>query len=114
MATMGDRIESERKAKGWTQQRLADEVNRLGGHSDQSRINGLEKRASRNSSQAIHIARALGVNLEWLLTGKGPKSGLSSIDAKLQLLPPDDYEDVADDIHAIIDRRLEKRGIRQQ
>lgn len=110
---MGDRIEAERRSKGWTQQRLADEVNKLGGKTSQPAINSLEKRGSKKSSQSPYIAQALGVNHDWLITGKGPKAGLPSLDAKLQLLPQDDFDDLYDDLSAIIDRRLEKRNIRQ-
>lgn len=111
-STMGERIEAERRSKSWTQQRLADEVNKLGGKTSQPAINSLEKRSSKKSSQSIYLARALGLNHDWLITGKGPKTGLPSIDAKLQLLPPGDFDDVYDDLTAIIDRRLEKRNIR--
>lgn len=110
---MGDRIEQERLAKGWTQQRLADEVVKAGGKIVQAGVNGLEKRSSKKSNQSIYIARALGVNHDWLLTGKGPKEALKSLDTKLQLLPQDDFDELYDDFSAVIDRRLEKRNIRQ-
>lgn len=109
---MGDRVEQERTAKGWTQQKLADEVIRLGGSTSQPAINALEKRSWRKSSISVYLARALGVNHDWLLTGKGPKSGLPSLDEKLQLLPQDDFDELYDDFTAVIDRRLEKRNIR--
>lgn len=109
---MGERIEEERNARNWSGQRLANEVVRLGGKITQSGIDRLEKRSSRMSSQSVYIARALGVNHDWLLTGKGPKSGLPSLDEKLQLLPQDDFDELYDDFTAVIDRRLEKRNIR--
>ena len=112
-ATLGERVEAERLARNWTQQKLADEVKRHGGSISQSSVDKLEKRRSKKSTSSVYLARALGINHDWLITGKGPRAGLSSVDAKLQLLPQDDIDDLYDDFAAIIDRRLEKRNIRQ-
>jgi transcriptional regulator with XRE-family HTH domain len=111
--TMGGRIETERLARGWSQQRLCDEIKKVGGSLSQSGLDRLEKRGSGMSKQSVYIARALEVNHDWLITGKGPKSGLPSIDARLQLLPAGDLEDLHDDIMNMIEHRLEKRGVRQ-
>jgi transcriptional regulator with XRE-family HTH domain len=112
MATMGDRIEHERRERGWSQQQLVNRIKAAGGKISQSGLDKLEKRSSSMSTQSMYIARALGVNHDWLLTGKGPKEELKSIDRKLELLPQDDFDDLYDDFSAIIDKRLEKRGIR--
>lgn len=112
IATMGDRIEAERVARGWSQQKLADRVVALGGEATQSGIDKLEKRSSKMSSASEYIARALEVNHDWLVTGKGQKRPLRSIDRQLQLLPQDDFDDLYEDFSAIIERRMEKRNIR--
>lgn len=109
---MGDRIEAERRQRGWSQQQLVDRVRALGGKLSQSGLDKLEKRGSTKSSASIHIARALGVNHDWLVTGKGAKEQLRSIDRQLELLPQDDFDDLYDDFTAIIEKRLEKRNIR--
>lgn len=113
MGTMGERIEAERKTRGWSQQRLADEVKKLGGTLSQSAVDKLEKRSSRKSAQALYIARALEVNHDWLISGKGPRTGLPSLDKKMQLLPQDDFDDLYDDFVKVIEGRLEKRNVRQ-
>jgi transcriptional regulator with XRE-family HTH domain len=112
-ATLGDRVETLRLEKQWTQQFLADEVNRLGGKTSQGAINRLEKESYTKSSISSFLAQALGVNHDWLLTGKGTKAYLKSIDHKMQLLPQDDFDDLYDDFTTLIERRLEKRNIRQ-
>lgn len=110
---MGERIEEERRSRGWSQQRLVDRVRAEGGKLTQSGLDKLEKRSSQMSKASTYIARALGVNHDWLLTGKGPKEPLRSLDAKLELLPADEMEEVYDDLSAIIERRLEKHRVRQ-
>jgi transcriptional regulator with XRE-family HTH domain len=68
---MGKRIESERKALGWTQAQLAHKVDPE--NFSQQALDRLEKRDSDTSKFAVQIADALGVNLRWLLTGNGRK-----------------------------------------
>lgn len=59
---------------------------------------------------ANKYAKAFKVSPGWLLTGEGaaPDGSSKSIDAKLRLLPPDEYEDLYNDFEAMIDRRLER------
>lgn len=109
---MGERIEAERRARGWSQQQLVDKVRAAGGSISQSGLDKLEKRGSNKSNASTHIARALGVNHDWLITGKGTREALRSIDQKLELLPQDDFDDLYDDFSAIIEKRMEKRNLR--
>ncbi len=66
---MGKRIKAEREAQGLTQQQLADQVKGL----DQSSLQKIEQRDSSSSKHAPGIARALNININWLLTGEGNK-----------------------------------------
>ena len=65
---LGQRILTQRRAKGWTQRQLAEaaDVRR-------ATIAELEsgKRTTVRSDTAVALASALGVTLDWLLTGKG-------------------------------------------
>ena len=110
---MGERIEQERVRLGWSQQQLADRVRDAGGKITQSGIDRLEKRGSSKSASSVYIAKALGVNHDWLTSGKGARDTLRSIDRKMELLSPDDFDDLYEDFEAIIDSRLERRGIRK-
>jgi len=67
---IGDRIKKERTRLGMSQADLAKKVNL-----SRNAISKIEMGASKNpSSRNLHpIARALGVDPEWLITGKGNK-----------------------------------------
>ncbi len=69
----GQRIAQERMSRDWSQQELADKVNRPGGQISQTGIDKLEKRDAKRPRYSAEIAAALGVNERWLLTGKGAK-----------------------------------------
>ena len=76
---LGGRVAQERKARGLTQQQLADKVSprvvgdEKGGLTQQA-LDRLEKRDSNKSEFAVGLADALGVSLRWLLTGAGNKA----------------------------------------
>lgn len=112
MKTLGDRVREVREERGLSQDQLTAMVRKAGAKLADSAIGQLELRSSRSSRSSREIAIALGVNHDWLLTGKGPKELLKSIDRKLQLLPQDDFDDLYDDFTAIIEKRMEKRNIR--
>jgi len=69
MKVLGIRIKEEREARGLTQQQLSEQVAGL----EQPVLQKIEKRKSRSSQYAPGIAKALGVNLEWLVSGTGSK-----------------------------------------
>lgn len=79
---MGARIRSERARQGISQQKLAKLAN-VSGDYPQSVISRLETRDSRWSEYAADIARALGVTLDWLISGAEPKHPLSTSDLEL-------------------------------
>lgn len=87
---------------------LAAKVRKLGGDITPSGIVHLEGRDSRSTRASRELAMALGVNHDWLVSGTGPQDADRSIDRKLRLLPPEDFDDVYDDLSAIVDRRLER------
>jgi len=64
---LGKRVHQRRKELGLTQEQLAEAIGK-----SQSVIQSLESRDSKKSAHAEALARALGVTLEWLTTGKGP------------------------------------------
>lgn len=65
---MGQRVKLVRRQKGWSQQRLADEV----GCSQQA-ITSLENGRTRSFRELPELARALEVTAAWLKTGAGEK-----------------------------------------
>lgn len=69
--TPGDRIRTEREARGWTQQRLAKEA-RIP-NARQSFISAIEGNRQRHSKHYSAIIRALNLNEDWVLTGRGVK-----------------------------------------
>lgn len=70
MHTLAERVRYARESRGLTQAQLADAIG-----ADQSVIGNLERRNGRSSKYAGAIAKALRVNLEWLLNGSS-HSGL--------------------------------------
>lgn len=70
MSTLADRIKSERKAKGLTQEVLGKIVG-VGKSSVSQWENGLTKKM--DGTNMVLTAKALGVSPDWLATGKGEK-----------------------------------------
>lgn len=66
---MGKRIEVELIERGWSRSRLYELVPGL----EDGTLSAIIKRDSRSSSFAPAIANAFGVELQWLLTGRGNK-----------------------------------------
>lgn len=78
MSSTGERIKAERIALGWSQTKLAAEVNRYARSTgedevSQSSIAKLESRASQAPRSPRAFALALGVLDTWLISGKGPR-----------------------------------------
>jgi transcriptional regulator with XRE-family HTH domain len=77
MASIGDRLRDERLAQGKTQQQLAD----LAGVSKQG-VSAIElgKTKKSEADTLAPIAKGLGLSLDWLRTGRGPKYHTESSD----------------------------------
>jgi transcriptional regulator with XRE-family HTH domain len=114
MATLGDRIRERREELGLSHAKLAELVKKHGGRITASGLVHLEQRSSERTQHSREIAMALGVNHDWLTSGKGAREAVRSLDKKLELLPQDEYDEVYDDLSAIIDRRLERNAGRNK
>lgn len=73
----GTRVASEREALGWSQQKLATAVTRLGYKISQTGIDKIEKRDTLRPKCLKELSIALNVNEDWLLKGREPKERLS-------------------------------------
>ncbi len=71
METMGDRIRVLRKSKGWTQQDLADRLERAGAGVTFSAISQWERGETQNIKLPVFLAlvRELGTTHEYLVSG---------------------------------------------
>lgn len=69
----GARVASEREALGYSQQKLATMVTRLGYKITQTGIDKIEKRDAQRPKCAKELAIALNVSEDWLVKGREPK-----------------------------------------
>ncbi|MFA9439436.1 XRE family transcriptional regulator [Uliginosibacterium sp. sgz301328] len=72
MSNLSERLIQTRNARGWSQEKLADEAN-----VSQGTIGHLESGRNESSRKLAQIAQALGVDAAWLATGKGKPHHLS-------------------------------------
>lgn len=86
---LGNRLKQARNARGLSQQQLAD----LAGMT-QAAVGALEVRDSKHSTKVLALAKALGVNVEWLADGRGPmdRSEVSESMAAYNIGKPDNHE----------------------
>lgn len=70
MSALKDRLAEARTESGLSQAQLAKAVG-----AGQSTIASIENGRNKGSSLFLDLARALGVNVEWLMDGTGPKRG---------------------------------------
>lgn len=87
---MGRRIEAELNERGWQRSRLYELVPCL----EDGTLSAIIKRDSKTSTFAPAIAGAFGVELQWLLTGKGNKE-LGAPPPPLQLVRDPILDDLA-------------------
>lgn len=73
MKKLGERVRELRKAKGWSQTHLADEVRRVNPllTTRQSTIQSIESGGAKKPTIIVELSKALGTNATWLRTGKG-------------------------------------------
>ena len=113
MATVGDRIKKVREAKGWTQEKLADESKVSRGF-----LSEVEKRGKNISLDLLlRIANALGASVGYLATGEGEHLGerkpvvipleLSLAAQELRLSYPETL-DLLDAYNSVVARRSDR------
>ncbi len=113
MATVGDRIKKVREAKGWTQEKLADESKVSRGF-----LSEVEKRGKNISLDLLlRIANALGGSVGYLATGEGEQLGerkpvvipleLSQAAEELRLSYPETH-DLLDAYNSVVARRSDR------
>lgn len=76
MKTAGDRIKEERIAKGWSQQRLADEISKIKNEKITRNAIALWESGSSKTQKPENMfaaAKALGLNPQWVLDETGEK-----------------------------------------
>jgi transcriptional regulator with XRE-family HTH domain len=90
MATVGERIKLVRDARGWTQERLADEAKISRGF-----LSEVEKHGKNISLDLLlRIATALGASVGYLATGDGDQPG----ERKPIMIPPE-LSQAAEEMH---------------
>jgi len=90
MATVGERIKQVREAKGWTQERLADEAKISRGF-----LSEVEKHGKNISLDLLlRVANALGASVAYLATGEGSQPG----ERKPVVIPPE-LSEAAEELH---------------
>lgn len=62
----------------------------------------------------LTIAREFNISHAWLAEGKGTPVAKPSIDAKLDLLPPEEYETLYEHFQTMIDNRLRALGKKEE
>jgi len=88
MTTLGERVKTERRAKGWSQAELARRVTRAGYSITQGGIAQIERRGDTEPKSIVQLAQALQVSVTWLQSNRGDK--LSGA-----LIGPDDDDQLA-------------------
>lgn len=90
MATVGERIKQVREARGWTQEKLADEAKISRGF-----LSEVEKHGKNISLDLLlRIATALGASVGYLATGDGDQPG----ERKPIMIPPE-LSQAAEELH---------------
>lgn len=83
MSTLKDRLAEARTEAGLSQAQLAKAVG-----AGQSTIASIENGRNKGSSLFLDLARALNVNVEWLMDGAGPKRGDAGTAGDSKTPPP--------------------------
>ena len=89
MTTLGERVKTERRAKGWSQAELARRVTKAGYSITQGGIAQIERRGDTEPKSIVQLAQALGLSVNWLQSIRGEKTaGVTADDGEqLSMLP---------------------------
>jgi phage repressor protein C with HTH and peptisase S24 domain len=74
MTTLGERVKTERRAKGWSQAELARRVTRAGYSITQGGIAQIERRGDTEPKSIVQLAQALQLSVNWLQSNRGDKT----------------------------------------
>ena len=74
MTTLGERVKTERRAKGWSQAELARRVTKAGYSITQGGIAQIERRGDTEPKSIVQLAQALGLSVNWLQSIRGEKT----------------------------------------
>jgi phage repressor protein C with HTH and peptisase S24 domain len=86
MTTLGERVKTERRAKGWSQAELARRVTRAGYSITQGGIAQIERRGDTEPKSIVQLAQALQLSVNWLQSNRGDKTtGVSGAEDDDQL-----------------------------
>jgi len=88
MSTLGERVKTERKAKGWSQAELARRVTRAGYSITQGGIAQIERRGDTEPKSIVQLAQALGLSVTWLQSTRGERLARPTPDDDDGQLPP--------------------------
>jgi transcriptional regulator with XRE-family HTH domain len=98
MATVGDRIKQVREARGWTQDKLADEAKISRGF-----LSDVEKHGKNISLELLlRVANALGASVAYLATGEGTQVG-----ERKPIEIPHELSEAAQELHLSYPETLE-------
>lgn len=89
--TFTERLNAELSASGLSDAALAKRMEECGGKVSPGAVLGWRGGANPKQNRLVPLAKALGVRLEWLLAGIGPRSELSS-QPRPELRPEDDIQ----------------------
>jgi transcriptional regulator with XRE-family HTH domain len=100
MSTLADRLREAMREAGMSQTDLAGRC----GVKQPSVAGWLNEKAKFiRGANLLAAAKALGVSHDWLATGKGPKKlGVSSTAEWPFPFPPEDWDDLGDDVRGIL------------
>jgi transcriptional regulator with XRE-family HTH domain len=100
MATLGLRLKKARDHAGLSQKQLQDRAG-----VSQKTISKIERGDQESSTQVVQLARACGVNVDWLATGRGE---MLTMPLAVQQ-PPAEYQTLSEESLEIARHRLRAR-----
>ena len=121
MTTPGMRIKKEREGRGWSQQRLADEIKHIRGEKiSRAAVAKWELGTSKTQkpTNLFAAAKAMGLNPQWVLDGTGDKytdkiyssSNITAENVVMSIKPKTRREQRIDEILALL-QRIDMEGL---
>ena len=107
---IGERIHYVRVTK--VKARQSDFADRLG--VSRGAVANWERGKGAKRENLQRISRTFRVSLEWLATGFGPPVEQPSLEAKMKMLPPDDYARRYEEFDMLLEMDLRRLGLRKE